>query len=61
MPKTNEYVFAKSSLKSHRWNYAKQRKRLATKLLNQRLKRIKLHTFRHWYASKEYAKTNQIV
>ena len=28
---------------------------------NQRLKQIKFHTFRHWYASKEYAKTKSIV
>ena len=61
LPKTNEYVFAKSSLKSHRWNYTKQRKRLATKLQNQRIKQVKFHSFRPWYASKEYAKTNQIL
>ena len=42
-------------------SYIKQRKRLANKLQNPRINQITFHTLRHWYASREYAKTNQIV
>ena len=61
LPKKNKHVFTKTSLNSHRWNFIKQRRRLAEKLKNPRLKQIKFHTFRHWYASREYAKTSSIV
>jgi integrase/recombinase XerD len=61
LPKRNEYVFAKASLNGHRWSYEKQRKRLAVKLQNPRLNEVKFHTFRHWYATREYAKTNVLL
>jgi integrase len=61
LPKTCEYVFAKANLSGHRWSYEKQRKRLAEKLQNPRLNQIKFHTFRHWFASREYARTNQLL
>jgi integrase len=61
LPKRNEYVFAKASLNGHRWSYEKQRKRLSVKLQNPRLNEVKFHTFRHWYATREYAKTNVLL
>jgi integrase len=61
LPKRNDYVFAKANLNGHRWNYEKQRKRMAVKLQNPRLNEVKFHTFRHWYATREYAKTNVLL
>jgi len=61
LPKRNEYVFSKANLNGHRWNYEKQRKRLAVKLQNPRLNEVKFHTFRHWFATREYAKTNVLL
>jgi site-specific recombinase XerD len=61
LPKTNEYIFAKANLNGHRWSCEKQRKRLAEKLQNPRLNQVKFHTFRHWYATREYAKTNVLL
>jgi integrase len=61
LPKRNDYVFAKANLNGHRWNYEKQRKRMAIKLQNPRLNEVKFHTFRHWYATREYAKTNVLL
>lgn len=61
LPKINEYIFAKTNLNGHRWSYDKQRKNLAIKLQNPRLNEIKFHTFRHWFATKEYAKTSNLL
>ncbi|MDI6691385.1 MAG: tyrosine-type recombinase/integrase [Candidatus Bathyarchaeota archaeon] len=44
-----------------RKSFARQRNRLAKKLQNPRLKQIKFHTFRHWKATLEYAKTKDIL
>ncbi len=38
-----------------------QRKRIANKLGNPRILKIHFHTFRHWKASTEYAKTKDIL
>jgi len=59
--KANEYIFAKANLSGHRWSYEKQRKRLAEKLQNPRLNQVKFHTFRHWFATREYARTNVLL
>lgn len=61
LPKTSDHVFGEKSLKSHRWNYVQQRKRLAKKLQNPRLKQITFHTFRHWKATMEYNRTKDIL
>jgi len=42
-------------------NYTKQRKRVAEKLKNPRLKQICLKTFRHWKATFEYIRTKDIL
>ena len=57
----NEYVFAKANLNGHRWSYEKQRRKLSIKLQNPRLNEIKFHTLRHWFATREYAKTNVLL
>jgi site-specific recombinase XerD len=61
LPKTNEYIFSNSNLNAHRWNYDQQKTALAKKLQNPRLKQIKFHTLRHFYATKEYSQTRNIL
>ena len=61
LPKTSEKVFGGTSLNGHRWNFTKQKRRLALKLQNPRLEQITFHTFRHWKATMEYHKTKDIL
>ncbi|MEM2755842.1 MAG: site-specific integrase, partial [Candidatus Bathyarchaeia archaeon] len=60
LPRNNERVFpmTRESIES---SFMRQRNSLALKLKNPRLKRITLHTFRHWKATMEYHKTKDIV
>ena len=44
-------------LDHHRDNFNQQRKRLACKLKNQRLKQLTFHTLRHWKGTMEYHRT----
>jgi site-specific recombinase XerC len=60
LPKTNEYIFAKSNLSSHRWRYDRQKTRLAEKLQNPRLKQIHFHTLRHFFATKLFDQTKNL-
>lgn len=57
LPKTSEFLFGGSCLSSHGGSFRKQRKRLAEKLKNPRLLKIRFHAFRHWKATMEYHKT----
>ncbi|MEM2098906.1 MAG: site-specific integrase [Candidatus Bathyarchaeia archaeon] len=41
--------------------FYRKRKRAAAKLCNPRLLQISFHTFRHWKATMEYAKTKDIL
>ncbi len=61
LPKKSIYVFGGTSLEAFHSMFRKQRKRLAHKLQNPRLERITFHTFRHWKATMEYAKTKDIL
>ena len=61
LPKTSERVFGGTSLNGHRWNFTKQKRRLAQKLQNPRLEQITFHTFRHWKATIEYHKTKSML
>jgi len=61
LPKTNDYIFGKGNLNAFRWKYDRQKSALAKKLQNPRLKQIKFHTFRHFFASKIYAQTRNIL
>jgi len=68
IPRKHEYIFSKSGdpdnfcreLESCARNFTKNRKRLADKLQNPRLKQISLYTFRHWKATTEYLRTRDI-
>ena len=59
-PKNRVAVFDASSDLMRR-NFGKQRKRIAAKLKNYRIKQITFHTFRHWKATMEYHKTRDIL
>lgn len=61
LPKTNEYIFGNTSLSGHRWNFDKQKVKLAKKLQNPRLKQIHFHTLRHWKGTTEYQRTKDIL
>ena len=54
-------VFAGSTLAILRTNFMTQRKRIAFKLKNPRLRRITFHTLRHFYGTMEYHKTKDIL
>jgi integrase/recombinase XerD len=60
LPKTNEYIFGKTRLESHRWRFDRQKTTLAQKLQNPRLKQIHFHTFRHFYATKLFNETKSL-
>jgi integrase len=49
------------SLNSFRVNYLVQRKRIATKLQNPNIMKIRLHDIRHFYACKLYHETKDIL
>jgi integrase len=61
LPKKNEYVIGGGNLRWFRPTFVSLRKKLAHKLQNPRFKEIKFHTFRHWKATMEYAKTKDIL
>lgn len=61
LPKTSNNIFGESSLRTKRCNYDDQRRRIADKLQNSRLLRIKFQTFRHWRATMEYHRTKDIL
>ena len=54
LPRTREKVFGNISYTTMRNNLNDQKKRIAEKLQNPRIARIKCHTLRHWRASMEY-------
>jgi len=61
MPKKHEpYVFNPNS-RVYKDMLTTTRNRLARTLQNPRFKQIHLHTFRHWKATMEYAKTRDII
>jgi len=58
LPKKNEKVFDYHKVKR---NFYKQRKTIAQKLGNPRLKQISFTTFRHWKGTMEYHRTRDIL
>jgi integrase len=60
IPKKAISVFAVNADKM-RHNFHQQRRRIAAKLKNSRIKQITFHTFRHWKATMEYYKTRDIL
>lgn len=61
LPKKSERVFASSTLAILRCNFMTQRKKIAFKLKNPRLRRITFHTLRHFKGTMEYHKTKDIL
>jgi integrase len=61
--KKNDCIWNTKSrkLETFRSNFWYQRKRIAFKLQNPKLLKIKLHTFRHFYACKLYHTTKDIL
>jgi len=60
LPKTRQETFI-GSLRHFARSYRRQRTRLARKLKNERIRKITFHTFRHWRATMEYARTKDIL
>lgn len=60
LPKNSNRVF-QGIVTSYQKNFSNQRKRIANKLNNPRLLKIKFTTFRHWKATMEYHKTRDIL
>jgi integrase len=60
MPKTDEKVF-RAKIHGLRTTFEKLRHRTAVKLNNPRLENISFHTFRHWKATMEYHRIQDIV
>jgi len=61
LPRKNDRIFGSWQLKNIRRTFQRQRNKLAEKLCNPRIKQITFHTFRHWKATMEYAKTKDIL
>lgn len=59
LPKKSNRVF-NSKVKSIRQTFEKIRNKTATKLANPRIKKIHLHTFRHWRATVEQHKYHDV-
>ncbi len=59
--KKNRFVFSGTKTGTLRNRLFSLRRRLVSKLENPRLTRIHFHTFRHWYATKTYHKTKDIL
>lgn len=57
LPRKNEYVFGSNSKSTRNSLYYRERKKVAYKLGNPRLRKIGLHTFRHWRATMMYHET----
>jgi integrase len=60
LPRKDKRVFP-GVVNSLRTNFGKVRKRLSLKLENPRLLKIHFHSFRHWFATKTYWKTRDIL
>jgi len=60
LPRKNEKLFGKANYKYMELQFLIVRKRLATKLQDEKLNEIHFHTLRHWRASKEFSKTRSL-
>jgi len=61
LPKKLERVFGGTQLRFHRQNFMGQRKRIANKLQNPRIRKISFKTLRHWKATMEYHRTKDLL
>jgi integrase len=60
LPKHQRKPF-QGSMRHFSRTFRAQRKRIASKLKNDRINKITFHTFRHWKAKTEYAKTKDML
>ena len=60
LPKENSYIFGGYPIRGFARSFQRQRLRASRKFGNPRLLQISFHTFRHWKATMEYAKTKDI-
>jgi len=61
LPQKSEYTFGSGLLRHLADGFRLQRKRMASKLKNPRIKRISFRTLRHFKATMEYKKTKDIL
>jgi len=61
LPKDSEKIFGNAQQEHHRHNFSLQRRSIADKLKNPRLKQINFKTLRHWKATMEYHRTKDIL
>jgi len=59
--KNSNRIFGSYALRGFSCSFQRQRKRIAWKLQNPRIKQITFHTFRHWKATMEYHRTKDIL
>jgi integrase len=61
LPKDSEKMFGNGQQEHFRHNFSLQRRSIADKLKNPRLKQISFKTLRHWKATYEYHRTKDIL
>jgi integrase/DNA-directed RNA polymerase subunit RPC12/RpoP len=61
LERKSEWIFKPWKLQNMRRTFQRVRNKLSVQLCNPRLKLITFHTFRHWKATMEYAKTKDIL
>ena len=61
LPRTSDRVFGNRSYNSPINAFCQQRRRIAKRLNNPQITRIHFHTLRHWYATKLYYQTKDIL
>ena len=61
LPKTHDRIFGRSNPRNASVCLAQQRKKIAKKLQNPRIAKIHFHLIRHWKATMEYHKTQNII
>ena len=61
LPRKGNLIFGGYPIQGFARSFQRSRKILANKLGNPRLLQISFHTFRHWKATMEYAKTKDIL
>ena len=61
LPKDPEKIFGNAQQEHQRHNFSLQRRSIADKLKNPRLKQISFKTLRHWKATMEYHRTKDIL
>ena len=61
LPKASERVFGNGQTWAKKVTFYRSRKRIARKLQNPRILRIRFHTLRHWKATTLYHQTKDIL